>query len=253
MKKVMKRVLLKKEPIRVEKRTSKNYSNRFIYFLVTLGIFTLLAGGVYAISSVSSGPNSGHPSSDIDFSYGITKVTTTGNNVASAADPKASDIVIGSDSGTRHDSSIMFWSSGSASRIFNSGDVFYLSVWSQNPTTGANVILPAGVGGTSIFKGSVSAPSFLYSSDKSLKTNIVPIPNALERLQQLNGVSFNWKDTGRADDGLIAQDVEKVFPELVSTDSAGLKSVEYGNLVGVLVEAIKEQQKQIDELKSKCN
>jgi hypothetical protein len=103
--------------------------------------------------------------------------------------------------------------------------------------------------------GSVAANSFLYASDKSLKTNIQPLSETdiLDKIKQLKGVSFNWKSNDKADIGLIAQDVETVFPQLVSTDSKGIKSVEYGNLVAVLIEGMKEQQKQIDELKSKCS
>ena len=98
--------------------------------------------------------------------------------------------------------------------------------------------------------GTVTASSFVYSSDKSLKTSIQQIPNALEKLKQLNGVSFNWKSSGEKSIGLIAQDVEKVYPEIVSTGENGLKAVDYAKLVAVLIEAVKEQQKQIDELKA---
>ena len=81
-----------------------------------------------------------------------------------------------------------------------------------------------------------------------MKNNIRPIQNALEKIGNLNGVSFEWKKDGKKSIGLIAQDVEKVLPELVSTDSnTGLKSLSYGNLVAVLIEATKEQQKQIKE------
>ncbi|MDD5700155.1 MAG: tail fiber domain-containing protein [Candidatus Nanoarchaeia archaeon] len=97
--------------------------------------------------------------------------------------------------------------------------------------------------------GAVTAGSFVYSSDKALKTNIQPLQNSLSKIKQLNGVSFNWKSNGEKSIGLIAQDVEKVYPELVS-GTEGNKGVEYGNLVAVLIEAVKEQQKQIDELKS---
>ena len=62
-------------------------------------------------------------------------------------------------------------------------------------------------------------------------------------------MSFNWKDSGRTSIGLIAQDVEKIFPEIVSTDEAGIKSVDYAKLIAPLIEAIKEQQSQIEELK----
>ncbi|MDB5089985.1 MAG: hypothetical protein JWR09_3979 [Mucilaginibacter sp.] len=90
------------------------------------------------------------------FSYAQTgtyaKIITTGNNVVSSTDPKAADMVIGSDAGVRHDASIMWWSSNSASRISNTSDVFYLSVWN---TTTPNIALSATVGGTSYFQGNV--------------------------------------------------------------------------------------------------
>lgn len=97
----------------------------------------------------------------------------------------------------------------------------------------------------------VTATAFLYNSDRNLKNNIQPINNALDKVNKLEGVSFNWKNGGGAELGLIAQDVEQVLPELVITDSkTGLKAVKYGNIVPVLIQAIKEQQKQIDELKA---
>lgn len=95
----------------------------------------------------------------------------------------------------------------------------------------------------------VRAQSFIYDSDKRLKENVRPIKGALERLMLLDGVVFDWKDGNRDDLGVIAQEVEGVFPELVNTDpETGLKGVEYGNLVAPLIEAIKEQQKQIEKL-----
>ncbi|SRR3989344_3421893 len=94
--------------------------------------------------------------------------------------------------------------------------------------------------------GNVRADGFLYSSDRSLKTDISKIENVLDKILTLEGVNFKWKDSGKKSIGFIAQDVEKVFPELVTTDkNTGLKSLEYGNLTGALVEAIKEQQTEI--------
>ena len=85
------------------------------------------------------------------------------------------------------------------------------------------------------------AGTFIYTSDMRLKRDIAKIPNALERLTQLNGYHFNWKKDGRGDLGLMAQEVRQVFPELVH-DSAvgGHLGVEYGNLVAPMIEAIKE-------------
>jgi uncharacterized coiled-coil protein SlyX len=87
-------------------------------------------------------------------------------------------------------------------------------------------------------------------SDKRLKQNIQPLENATAKLAKLHGVSFEWKD--KAQDasvqvGLIAQEVEKVLPEVVSTDSEGYKSIAYGKLTAVLVEAVKEQQQSIEQ------
>ena len=109
------------------------------------------------------------------------------------------------------------------------------------------------VSGNETVSGSVQAQSFLYNSDRSLKTNITDLDpqTALNDILQLQGVSFDWKATGRPDIGVIAQDVQKVFPQLVSTDpKTGLESVEYGNLVAPLIEAVKAQQAEIDSLKA---
>lgn len=88
------------------------------------------------------------------FTYAQSQITTTGNNLINPVNPYAADIVIGSDSnsGIRHDASIMWWSSGSASRISNTNDVFNFSVWN---TTNPNVSLSALLGGPSYFQGKV--------------------------------------------------------------------------------------------------
>jgi hypothetical protein len=75
-------------------------------------------------------------------------------------------------------------------------------------------------------------------SDQRHKQNIRPVENALTKRQGLRGVSFNWKDNAQDADtqiGLIAQEVEKVLPELVSTDSDGYKSIAYGKLTASIV------------------
>jgi len=91
------------------------------------------------------------------------------------------------------------------------------------------------------------------SSDERLKTNIVGITGAVEKIQQLRGVEFDWISSGQHSIGVIAQDVEKVAPELVETRDDGMKGVDYGKLTALLIEAVKDQQKQIDELKAQIN
>lgn len=90
----------------------------------------------------------------------------------------------------------------------------------------------------------------LPSSDERLKENIRTIENALEKVTSLRGVSFDFKESKQNQIGVIAQEVEKIIPEVVGENPDGYKGVQYGNLVGLLIEAIKEQQEQINQLKS---
>ena len=88
-------------------------------------------------------------------------------------------------------------------------------------------------------------------SDEKLKENITVIPNALEKISQIRGVTYtrnDLEDKEKVYSGVIAQEVEKVLPEVVSAEG-GTKTVAYGNMVGLLIEAVKEQQAQINELK----
>lgn len=114
--------------------------------------------------------------------------------------------------------------------------------------TGANMFSVNGIGNATL------AGTLTQSSDMRLKTNIRPLENSLEKVTSINGYNYNWKPELQKDTtnqiGFMAQEVERIFPELVSTDVNGYKSVAYQNLVPVLVEALKEQQKQIDELKA---
>ena len=96
-------------------------------------------------------------------------------------------------------------------------------------------------------------------SDAKLKKNVKTIDNALNKVMSLRGVNFDWISTGKASIGLIAQEVEKILPEVVlNTEECEvgtaiiidtIKSVDYSKIVSVLIEAIKEQQSQIEELK----
>jgi hypothetical protein len=99
--------------------------------------------------------------------------------------------------------------------------------------------------------GVITATDFNSTSDINLKENIKPLEDSLNKVLQLNGVSFDWKETQQPSVGVIAQELEKVFPELVKTGEN--KSVNYNGLIGVLIEAVKEQQKQIEELKKQIN
>ncbi len=91
----------------------------------------------------------------------------------------------------------------------------------------------------------------VYSSRK-LKTNIAPIDGALTKVQSLRGVVFDWKNNGHRDIGLIGEEVGEVVPEVVAYEDNGTdaRSVDYSRLVALLIEAVKEQQVEIDGLRA---
>jgi hypothetical protein len=98
-------------------------------------------------------------------------------------------------------------------------------------------------------------------SDERYKKNVTQIAGAIDKLDRLRGVSFNWRQDEYPDQefndkpqlGLIAQEVKEVFPELVMQDNEGYYSVDYVKLTPVLIEAIKEQQKQIETLSKRID
>jgi hypothetical protein len=117
------------------------------------------------------------------------------------------------------------------------------------------------VGGSITATGNITA---YYSSDKRLKENIIPIDSALDKMDKITGVYFDWsdeyieKETGgkgnhlikKHDVGVIAQEIENVLPEVVITRNDGYKAVKYEKLVALLIQSIKELKKEIDILKN---
>ncbi|MDP2385306.1 MAG: tail fiber domain-containing protein [Bacteroidota bacterium] len=111
--------------------------------------------------------------------------------------------------------------------------------------------------GTEYFRvygsGDAWGKSWISWSDRNLKENIDSITNALDKLKQLTGYTYNMKasftgsTTNRSEMGLIAQEVEKIIPQIVMTDENGIKGVAYQNLIPLLIEAIKEQNKNLTD------
>src|SRR5690606_29444699 len=98
------------------------------------------------------------------------------------------------------------------------------------------------------------AGTLTQNSDARLKRNIQPISDALEKLRQLNGYHYQW-NTPYADDheiksGLLAQEIEKVMPELVRSDGNGVLSVDYSGLIPYLLEGIKTLEEEVEQLKN---
>jgi hypothetical protein len=99
------------------------------------------------------------------------------------------------------------------------------------------------------FTGIVTAPQFIPTSSLAYKTNVRTYENSLEKVKRLRGVSFDWKGTGKPSVGLIAEEVAAVIPEVVLHEGGAAKGGNYDSLVGVLVEAFKEQQTEMDSLR----
>ncbi|WP_409478174.1 tail fiber domain-containing protein [Pseudobdellovibrio sp. HCB154] len=124
------------------------------------------------------------------------------------------------------------WASSSGMHILSNGNV---GIGLTNPTALLHV------------NGAALATAWNTSSDKRLKENIKPIENSVDKILQLRGVEFDWRKDVKAptkhdethDIGVIAQEVEKVFPEAVTTPKTGYKSVAYSKLVAPLIEAVK--------------
>ena len=95
------------------------------------------------------------------------------------------------------------------------------------------------------------------SSDERLKDNIEPIEDPLEKMDKIGGYTFVWNDKQSTyegkDVGVIAQEIEEVLPEVVTTRGNGFKAVKYEKIVPLLIESIKELKKEVDDIKQKCD
>jgi hypothetical protein len=127
------------------------------------------------------------------------------------------------------------------------GEGLYL--YSQNAYRGGfghnGADFPEGITTTDI----VASGNITANSDRRLKKDLLLIPTAIEKVSQLSGYTYTSIKNGSRNTGVVAQEVQEVLPEAVHEGKDGTLSVAYGNMVGLLIEAVKEQQTQIDELK----
>ena len=129
--------------------------------------------------------------------------------------------------------------------------------WTRN-SVGIHTLANVGIGttlptsklyvnGDLYVSGIITSTDYDSLSDKKLKTNIEIFKNPIETVNQIRGVTFDWKDTNRPSAGVVAQEIEKVLPQLVHGEDT--KTVNYNGLIGLLIECVKNQQKEIEELK----
>ena len=143
------------------------------------------------------------------------------------------------------------WTAGSGNIIYYNTGTPQVAIGLTDPSAGAALH----VNGKIFASDDVQA---FYSSDRRFKDNIRAIENPLESLDKLNGYRFTWNEDlshihsyEGEDIGVIAQEVEEVFPEIVSNRTNGYKGVKYEKIVPLLIECIKELKSEIDILKSK--
>lgn len=120
-------------------------------------------------------------------------------------------------------------------------------VWEDN---GSEIVPMSGVSTDVKITGTMTAGSFNATSDARVKENVEPIDRPLEIMKEIRGVTFNMKEdeTKKKRIGVIAQELETILPDLVSEDSNGLKSVNYLDMIGLLVESVKELTARVEQL-----
>ena len=128
----------------------------------------------------------------------------------------------------------------------NLGTAPMFCVLRSNGNVGINSSIP---GEALDVNGNVKAVDFNSTSDIKLKDKVRKISKPLSKLDKIRGVSFEWKETKQKSMGVVAQEVEKVIPDLVRGDET--KTVNYNGLIGLLIECVKEQQIRIDQLEKK--
>ena len=198
-------------------------------------------------------------------------VTVTASGLAVGSGAGSGGLSLGGDGSGTFDSNVLVGVQGTGAnlRVFGSGnareEMIYdkdgnnLSFKKDNGSGSQETVMTLGGDADNDFaievaNGSdninkIKAAAFVTYSDESLKSDIQTMNTALDTVMSLNGVEFTWKDSGERDFGFIAQDVEKVLPKAVHSGNDGISGVDYSRLTSVLVEAVKAQQVQIEDLK----
>lgn len=233
---------------------------------ITLGVITNADLQNSTISGVTLGSNLQNLTvgtginfdSGSEYNGGTVRQISIGQSVATDADVTFNKVTVAAGSG----SGLTFPTNPGGGSSDEAKIVYYAS-------TGENTVLELSVtndaddniylnasGGTDVANdlrvtGNVTA---FYSSDERQKDNIKNISQPIQKIKQIGGYEFDWNENSNLkghDVGVIAQEIEKVLPEVVTTRDNGYKAVRYEKIVALLIEAVKEQQSQIEELKAR--
>ena len=235
--------------------------------VTSVGNATTIASGVVTSDMIVDGTI---VNGDINASAAIvdTKLATiatagkVSNSATTATSANTANAIVARDgSGNFSAGTITAALTGNASTATTAGTV---TTAAQSAITSVGTLTSLTVSGATAtgaltVTGAVTATGDItafFTSDKRHKNNIQTIPNALEKVTKLNGVTWEWNDDvnevtkSTPKTGLIAQEVQEVLPEVVKTRDDGFLALDYSKMMGLLVEAIKEQQIQIEELKA---
>ena len=146
-----------------------------------------------------------------------------------------------------HSNGANYYSMQIAGSFFDQSN-FYIRSTNGNGATGWTPII-TGIGGQTIAGNLTLSGTLTINSDARLKENLTPLTGALDKVKALTGYNYNRIGSDKLEMGVVAQEVQKVAPELVLEDSEGTLSVSYQNMVALLIEAVKEQSAEIAALK----
>ena len=227
--------------------TIKTSTNSTIAFGSGDWVVNNASGTLLFYGTLPSGVSATFPPKISFYRYTGTK-GVGGGTIGASADVNTSGII----------TATAFYGDGSnLTGISGGGGGGAAGLWEQT-FVGINTISNVGIGTTNptqkleVFGNIVASGTVTANSDEKLKTNIKTIENALDKVLSIRGVEYDRIDNNDRQIGVIAQEIEKVIPDIVypkgTTPSYGVKSVAYGNIVALLIEAIKEQNLRIDEL-----
>ena len=213
----------------------------------------------------SSDPSylTGITSSQVTTALGFTPMNATTTTISSAQATKLSNITVTSGVDLDEVSSnaegavqASTTSTISGTKTFSAATGFTNTTNSTSKTTGA-IKLSGGMGIAKTLNVGEDVVAYA-SSDERYKDNLQAITNPIDKVKSLTGYTFTWNDkheqfNGNNDIGVVAQEVEKILPEIVDTRDNGYKAVKYEKMVALLIEAVKDQQEQIDELKQRLD
>jgi hypothetical protein len=175
--------------------------------------------------TIPSGPDADRPSGEA----GMIRFNTTtnefeGHNGTGWGEITKPDVIDDTTTNANHYPTLVTAASGETENLTISSTKLYF-----NPST-----------------GQLNATEFNSLSDETFKNSITPIENALDLINEIDGISFVWNDTGKSSLGVSAQQLQKVLPQIVSDDE--VKTVNYNGLIAVLLQAVKELQSKVDSL-----